>query len=110
MYVVYDVDAYINIQFLSHTTTMHNFVHAFAMPGIVECDENCILPYRYVDYEYEKSDQVILPPLGVQGRLRSHSQFWLDELEPSPFVREVIEHEYRIPFIRLPDPVCYRNT
>ena len=80
------------------------------MPGIVECDENFVLPHHYVDHEYEKSDQAILPPLGVQGRLRSHSQFWLDELEPSPIVREVIEHGYRIPFIRLPDPVFYRNT
>ena len=60
------------------------------MSGIVECDENFILTYCYVDQEYEKSDQAILSPLGVKGRLRSHSQFWLDELDPSPFVREVV--------------------
>ena len=46
----------------------------------------------------------------MQGRLRSHFQFWLDELEPSPFVREVVLYGYRIPFIQLPDPVCYRHT
>ena len=47
--------------------------------------------------------------VSVQGRLRSHSQFWLDNLDPSSFVREIVTQGYRIPFIRLPDPVIYKN-
>ena len=47
--------------------------------------------------------------ISVQGRLRTHSKFWLEELEPSSFVKEIITQGYRIPFIRLPDPVFYRN-
>ena len=31
------------------------------------------------------------------------------ELEPSTFVREIIEHGYRIPFIGFPEPVYYKN-
>ena len=38
--------------------------------------------------------------VSVQGRLRSHSQFWLDNLDPSSFVREIVTQGYRIPFIR----------
>ena len=47
--------------------------------------------------------------ISVQGRLKSHAKFWLDELDPSSFVKEIVSQGYRIPFIRLPDPVCYRN-
>ena len=61
-------------------------------------------------HEYESSDRAcISQPPSVQGRLRSHSDYWLQELEPSSFVKEVITQGYRIPFVRLPDPVFYRN-
>ena len=78
-------------------------------PGVLECDGSLVPLTHDMDHEYEARDQSRASQLSVQGRLRSHSTFWLQELEPSPFVREVIEHGYRIPFIWLPDPVFYRN-
>ena len=47
--------------------------------------------------------------VSVQGRLRFHSQFWLDNVDPSSFVRDIVTQGYRIPFICLPDPVFYKN-
>ena len=80
------------------------------MSGIVDCDES-IEPqiYHDMDHEYEAGDKECVSLLSVQGRLKNHSRFWLQELEPSPFVKEVIIQGYRIPFIRLPDPVFYKN-
>ena len=60
-------------------------------------------------HEYESEDTVHAGQLSVQGRLRANSNFWLNELEPSSFVKEIVTQGYRIPFIRLPDPVFYRN-
>ena len=31
-----------------------------------------------------------VPPISVQGRLREHSAFWLEELEASDFVRGIV--------------------
>ena len=47
--------------------------------------------------------------ISVQGRLKTHSIFWLGELEPSSFVKESVTQGYRIPFIWLPDPAYYQN-
>ena len=47
------------------------------------------------------------PP--VQGRLKDHSGFWLSELEPSSFVETIVSEGYRLPFIKLPHPVCLVN-
>ena len=80
------------------------------LPDFVEYDESYMQPYHCLDHEYEKAEQTGVPQLMVQGRLRSHSQFWLDELDPSSFVRDIIMHGYRIPFIRCPDPVYYMNS
>ena len=46
--------------------------------------------------------------MSVQERLKTHSKFWLEELAPSSF-KEIVTKGYCIPFIHLPDPVCYRN-
>ncbi len=40
----------------------------------------------------------------VQGRLRKNMDFWLNELEPSSFVAEIVSVGYCLPFMRLPDP------
>ena len=50
-------------------------------------------------------------PVSVQGRLRvcEHSRFWLEELEASSFVRDIVSNGYRIPFVRLPWPVYKSN-
>ena len=45
----------------------------------------------------------------VQGRLREHSSFWLNELEGSDFVRGIVQHGYRIPFLAYPAPVFRFN-
>ena len=45
----------------------------------------------------------------VQGRLKEHSHFWLTELEASNFVRGIVQHGYRIPFLSRPAPVFRFN-
>ena len=44
-------------------------------------------------------------PVSVQGKLQEHSSFWMEELEASSFVRDIISHGYCIPFVKLPWPV-----
>ena len=50
-----------------------------------------------------------VPPISVQGRLREHSAFWLEELEASDFVRGIVTEGYRLPFFATPEPMCHRN-
>ena len=76
----------------------------------MEYDEGYVHLCQCLDHEYEKAEQVSVPQLTVQGRLRSHSQFWVNELEPSSFVRDSIMHGYRILLIWCPDPVYYTNS
>ena len=59
----------------------------------------------YAEFESGKAEGWV----SVQGRLRSHSQFWLYNLDPSSFVRKIVTQGYRIPFIRFPDPIFYKN-
>ena len=47
--------------------------------------------------------------VSVQGRLESHAAFWLEELDPSKFVADIVTSGYRLPFIALPNPVFQRN-
>ena len=42
----------------------------------------------------------------VQGRLREHAVFWLSELEGTAFIAAIVTEGYRLPFMRMPDPVC----
>ena len=48
-------------------------------------------------------------PVSVQGRLHEHSSFWLEELEASSFVKDIVTCGYRIPFVKLPWPVFKAN-
>ena len=45
----------------------------------------------------------------VQGRLKEHSEFWLNELESSDFVKNIVQYGYRMPFLVLPAPVFKFN-
>ena len=56
------------------------------------------------------SQSAAIPSIpSVQGRLKEHEKFWLDELEPSSFLAGIISEGYRLPFLRLPDPLCQLN-
>lgn len=46
----------------------------------------------------------------VQGRLREHAEFWLYELQPTAFVSDIVTKGYRLPFMRMPDPLCQLNN
>ena len=76
---------------------------------VEDCDgDGSVMPRElepFAEFDSENS----MDRISVQGRLRTHSQFWLEELEPSSFIKEIVTQGYRIPFIRLPDPVCYKN-
>ena len=45
----------------------------------------------------------------LQGRLRKHSQFWLQELQPSKVVADIVTEGYRLPLFSRPPPICFRN-
>ena len=45
----------------------------------------------------------------VQGRLRENAEFWLNELESSSFITGIITDGYRLPFLRMPDPLHHLN-
>ena len=47
--------------------------------------------------------------VSVQGRLKEHSQFWIEDLKPSSFVRDIVTLGYRLPFLRYPDNVVKAN-
>ena len=49
------------------------------------------------------------PVASVQGRLRKNSKFWINELEASQFIIDIVTHGYRLPFLAFPPPVCARN-
>ena len=40
--------------------------------------------------------------VSVQGRLRKHEKFWLNDLDVSSLVRDIILYGYRLPFAVLP--------
>ena len=48
------------------------------------------------------------PVTSVQGRLWKNFKFWINELEASQFVTDIVTHGYRLPFLAFP-PVCARN-
>ena len=47
--------------------------------------------------------------VSVQGRLRELAEFWFNELQPTDFVADIVTKGYRLPFMRMPDPVCQMN-
>ena len=47
--------------------------------------------------------------VSVQGRLKEHSQFWIEDLKPSSFVCDIVTLGYRLPFLRYPDNVVKAN-
>ena len=48
-------------------------------------------------------------PISVQDRLHEHANFWLNELEASAFVKEIVTQGYRIPFLKVAWPVFKCN-
>ena len=46
-------------------------------------------------------------PVSVQGKLHEHSSFWL---EASSFVRDLLSHGYRIPFIKRASGICFQSN
>ena len=60
--------------------------------------DNLLNPYfEYQDLSVSDSDSVGV----VQGRLREHSQFWLNVLQASDFVKGIVQEGYRLPFFGL---------
>ena len=47
--------------------------------------------------------------VSVQGSLKSHAAFWLEELDPSEFVADIVTSGYCLLFIALLDPVFQKN-
>ena len=74
----------------------------------LEPDMSCQDPLSMV-HASTKLDTLNPSVVSVQGRLKKHKDFWLNELEPSSFVAGIITEGYRLPFLRLPDPLFQLN-
>ena len=100
---VFWLDRSVHVVFFCCVDTMQSIVAGY--------DDSFEPQYHDLEPEYEAcgSPESVMQMLSVQGRLRKQSDFWLKELEPSSFVKEVITQGYHIPFIQLPEPVYYRN-
>ena len=61
--------------------------------------------FEYQDLSVSDSHSVGV----VQGRLREHSQFRLNVLQASNFVKGIVQEGYRLPFLALPTPVFRFN-
>ena len=48
---------------------------------------------------------IVTEPISVQGRLREYSPFWVQGLEASQFVLDIVRTGYRLPFITFPPPL-----
>ena len=48
-------------------------------------------------------------PISVQGQLREHSAFWLEELEVTNFVLGIVTEGCRLPFFGTSAPMCHLN-
>ena len=93
---------------------------AICVAGVVVCVDSRDAPIGFSDPALEAIELVdvcLLEPIpqkkgetvSVQGRLRKHSSFWLNDLDASSFVRGIILHGYRLPFVVLPWPVFKLN-
>ena len=74
----------------------------------LETDLSCQDPLNPL-HASTRSGAVNPPVVSVQGRLKQHENFWLNELEPPSFVAGIITEGYRLPFLRLPDPLFQLN-
>ena len=45
----------------------------------------------------------------VQGKLHKHASFWLNDLDAFSFVKDIVLHRYRMPYVVLPWPVFKFN-
>ena len=88
--------------------------------GAVVCVDNSDVSVGFSDPVLEAIELVavhLLEPIpqekgetvSVQGRLRKHTNFWLNDLDASSFVRGIIPHGYHLPLVVLPWPVFKFN-
>lgn len=54
-------------------------------------------------WEYDSS------AINVKGRIRNCSEFWVDTLQCTQFVSEIVTQRYRLPFVSLPEPRKFLN-
>ena len=81
--------------------------HYFGEDGL-ELDAG-VVSTRDVTYTQSQIAAISKSVPSVQGRLKQHESFWLDELEPSSFVAGIVTVGYRLPFLRFPDPLFQMN-
>ena len=75
-----------------------------------DCPETGIIRYEPSFAAVEgmlAADSVSL--VSVQGRLRSHAAFWLEDLKASNFVALIVTSGCRVPFISLPSTKFQKN-
>ena len=94
-----------------------NIVITICTAGAVACTDNMVAAASpSVDHIDHVAERLLEPvpiedsgPVSVQGRLHKHADFWLNELDASSFVKDIVLYGYRIPFVVLPWPVFKNN-
>ena len=74
----------------------------------MECGEICDSCVSLVA-EQDGLLELTLSEPQVQGNVKKHSEFWVTQLNPSSFIRDIVLYGYRLPFLSYPDPVVRRN-
>lgn len=64
---------------------------------------------HYIASGEEASILAKQPVISVQGRLQKCSQFWINKLEASQFVCDIVTSGYHLPFVVFPPAVCANN-
>ena len=49
------------------------------------------------------------PVISVKVRLRKSAKFWINDLQASKFVNDIVTSGYRLPFLAFPPAVCANN-
>lgn len=83
----------------------HEWSHCFGEDSL-EPDTSCQDPLDLLCTSQSAASPSVA---SVQGQVNQHENFWHNELEPSSFVVGIITEGYRLPFLRLPDPLFQRN-
>lgn len=92
---------------------LHMDPHSLSLPVVegamqlefLAADQESIVEFC----EPEKPLSEPQPVTSVKGRLWMNSKFWIDELEASQFVINIITHGYCLSFLAFPPAVCARN-
>ena len=78
---------------------------------VLLCSDDQVLIPEVVEHDglLEQQEALLCDGMSVRGNLRANSDFWLNELKTSSFVKDIVLFGYRLPFLTIPVPVFRFN-